>query len=160
MTLICACNGSYYGGGFHPVPEARPDDGLLDFLIIKGVSRATFAKLVGEYAKGNYAKYPKYITHIRSTKMEISAAQSPDTLIMQYEERAKATPLYQEISQITDLYEFRRRANRIVMNDENKALLCEVVSVDELSGRQQVQANMQRNQQPAMAPQRQMGGPN
>ncbi|MBR4954216.1 MAG: YegS/Rv2252/BmrU family lipid kinase [Oscillospiraceae bacterium] len=73
MTLICACNGSYYGGGFHPVPDARPDDGLLDFLIIKGVSRATFAKLVGEYAKGNYAKYPKYITHIRSTKMEISA---------------------------------------------------------------------------------------
>ena len=73
MTLVCACNGSYYGGGFHPVPEARPDDGLLDFLIIKGVSRATFANLVGEYAKGNYAKHPKYITHIRSTKMEITA---------------------------------------------------------------------------------------
>ena len=73
MTLVCACNGSYYGGGFHPVPDARPDDGMLDFLIIKGVSRATFAKLVGEYAKGNYAKHPKYITHIRATKMEITA---------------------------------------------------------------------------------------
>ena len=28
MTLICVCNGQYYGGGFHPVPETDPADGL------------------------------------------------------------------------------------------------------------------------------------
>jgi len=91
MTLVCACNGSYYGGGFHPVPEARPDDGLLDFLIIKGVSRATFAKLVGDYAKGNYAKFPKYITHVRGTKMEITAAN--DIVINIDGERGEASKI-------------------------------------------------------------------
>lgn len=73
MTLICCCNGSYYGGGFHPVPEARPDDGLLDFLLVKGVSRLTFLKVVGGYAKGKYADYPDLITHLRSTEMTIES---------------------------------------------------------------------------------------
>ncbi len=73
MSLICACNGRFYGGGFNPVPEARLDDGLIDFLIVKGVSRLTFVKLVGKYAKGKYADFPKYITHVRSTSMEIES---------------------------------------------------------------------------------------
>lgn len=71
MSLICACNGQYYGGGFHPVPDARPDDGILDFLVIKGVSRAKFLLLVGKYAGGHYADYPQYITHIRARSMDI-----------------------------------------------------------------------------------------
>ena len=73
MSLICACNGSYYGGGFHPVPEARPDDGVLDFLIVKGVSRAGFVRLVGGYAKGRYASMPKYITHVRGERIDIES---------------------------------------------------------------------------------------
>ena len=73
MSLICACNGRFYGGGFNPVPDARPDDGMIDFLIVKGVSRLTFAKLVGKYAKGKYADFPKYITHVRSSAMEIES---------------------------------------------------------------------------------------
>ncbi len=73
MTLICACNGRYYGGGFNPVPEAMPDDGLLDFLIVKGVSRFNFLRLVGNYAKGKYASYPDYITHIKTSVMEIDS---------------------------------------------------------------------------------------
>jgi YegS/Rv2252/BmrU family lipid kinase len=73
MSLICACNGSYYGGGFHPVPEARPDDGVLDFLIVKGVSRLAFVRLVGAYAKGKYAEMPKVITHVRGERIEIES---------------------------------------------------------------------------------------
>ena len=79
MTLICACNGRFYGGGFNPVPDAQLDDGLLDFLIIKGVSRFTFLKLVGGYAKGKYADFPKYINHVRSTSIEID---SQDELVV------------------------------------------------------------------------------
>jgi len=71
MSLICICNGSYYGGGFHPVPEARPDSGTLEFLIVKGVSRLTFLKVVGAYAKGKYKDYPDLITHVRGDSMEI-----------------------------------------------------------------------------------------
>ena len=73
MSLICACNGSYYGGGFHPVPEARPDDGALDFLIVKGLSRLCFVKLIGAYSKGRYADMPSYITHVRGDRIEIES---------------------------------------------------------------------------------------
>ena len=73
MSLICACNGSYYGGGFHPVPEARPDDGVLDFLIVKGVSRLSFVKLIGAYSKGKYASMPQVITRVRGERIEIES---------------------------------------------------------------------------------------
>ena len=73
MSLVCCCNGGWYGGGFNPVPEARPDDGLLDFLIVKGVSRLQFLAIVAAYAKGRYADYPKQITHVRGDSMEIQS---------------------------------------------------------------------------------------
>ena len=73
MTLICACNGRYYGGGFNPVPTAMPDDGTIDFLVIKGVSRLTFARLVVNYAKGQFRRYPQYITHLRGESMTIDS---------------------------------------------------------------------------------------
>ncbi len=76
QTLICACNGSYYGGGFHPVPEARPDDGLLDFLIVKGISRLRFIRLIGGYAKGRYAEMSEYITHLRGERIEIEGDET------------------------------------------------------------------------------------
>ena len=75
MSLICACNGSYYGGGFHPVPEARPDDGVLDFLIVKGVSRLSFVKLIGAYSKGKYAEMSEVITHVRGDDIAIESAE-------------------------------------------------------------------------------------
>ena len=71
MSLVCVCNGSYYGGGFHPVPEARVDDGILDVLIVKGLSRLGFLKAVGAYAKGQYASIPEKITYLRTQSIEI-----------------------------------------------------------------------------------------
>ena len=73
LTLLCACNGRFYGGGFNPVPDAMPDDGLIDFLIVKGVSRLGVAKVVGKYSKGFYREFPELITHIREKYMEIHA---------------------------------------------------------------------------------------
>lgn len=71
-TLICACNGQYYGGFFHPVPEADPCDGLLDFLIVKKVSRLDFISLVRKYAQGRHEEMPKLISHMQSDHMHIS----------------------------------------------------------------------------------------
>ena len=71
QTLACACNGQYYGGGFHPSMTARPDDGMLDMFIVKDVNLLLFAKLVGQYAAGKAAEMPKYVTHVQGTEMEI-----------------------------------------------------------------------------------------
>ena len=60
-TIICICNGRHYGGGFMPVPDAMPDDGVLDMLLIPKISLFTFATLVGKYAKGMYKNYPDLI---------------------------------------------------------------------------------------------------
>ena len=45
------CNGRYYGGGFMPVADARMDDGRLDTLIVRRVSRAKFLRLAPAYAR-------------------------------------------------------------------------------------------------------------
>ena len=44
QTMICACNGRYYGGGFNPVPTADPCDGWLDVLVVRHVSRLQVQK--------------------------------------------------------------------------------------------------------------------
>jgi len=71
ITLACICNGQYYGGGFNPVPEAIPDDGLLDTLIVEPVSRFKVAKIVGRYAKGQFREFPEIFTYIRGHGMDI-----------------------------------------------------------------------------------------
>ena len=53
-AILCICNGRHYGGGFCPMPEAQPDDGILDMLLVGDASRAKFARHVPLYAKGKY----------------------------------------------------------------------------------------------------------
>ncbi len=70
-TLICACNGQWYGGSFHPAPDALLDDGYLDFLLVKGVGRLTVAGLVGKYAAGKAKEYPELIRVHRGQSIRI-----------------------------------------------------------------------------------------
>ena len=71
QTLICACNGRYYGGGFNPVPEADPTDGLLDVLLIKKVSRLQVAQVIGKYKKGLYRQLPELVRHFSTKQVRI-----------------------------------------------------------------------------------------
>ena len=73
FALMCACNGRYYGGGFNPVPDAMPDDGYLDFLIVKGVSRLRFLKVIQKYAKGRYKELSDIILYSRGKNMKIQS---------------------------------------------------------------------------------------
>ncbi len=72
-TMVYVANGSWYGGSFHPVPEARPDDGLLEVLLVAPVSRLTVARVIGKYRSGQYRQYPQYITHRRCRSVRIRA---------------------------------------------------------------------------------------
>lgn len=71
MTMVCVCNGRYYGGGFYAVPEADPRDGALDVLLVKKVTRAQVPGLIGKYKAGRYKELPEYITHYRTDRLEI-----------------------------------------------------------------------------------------
>ena len=71
FTMICVCNGQYYGGGFHPVPEADPTDGRLEVLLVKKVSRLQVLSVVGKYKNGRYKELPHLVRHIRTDKLTI-----------------------------------------------------------------------------------------
>lgn len=67
-TMVCVCNGSWYGGGYNPVPEANIRDGELDVLVVEKVSPLKAATIVKAYKNGNYAQYPDIIHHYRTDK--------------------------------------------------------------------------------------------
>ena len=70
-TMVCVCNGRFYGGGFNPVPEADPQDGLLDVLLVKAVSRLQVLQVVGKYKAGRYAELPDLVRHVRTDAITI-----------------------------------------------------------------------------------------
>lgn len=71
QTMICVCNGRWYGGGFNPVPDAVLDDGLLDVLLVRPVSRLQVASLIGKYKSGRYREFPEIIRHFRVPELRV-----------------------------------------------------------------------------------------
>ena len=70
-TMICLCNGRFYGGGFNPVPEADPTDGLMDVLLVKKVSIFQVPLVIGKYKNGQYKTLPHLVRHLRTHKVRI-----------------------------------------------------------------------------------------
>ena len=74
-ALAAVCNGRYYGGGFMPVAEARMDDGVLNTLVVRKVSRFQFLRFVGAYSKGLYYTLPQVAKCYTAREIVI---ESPD----------------------------------------------------------------------------------
>ena len=70
-TMICACNGRFYGGGFNPVPEADPTDGKLDVLVVDAVTLLQVPQVIGKYKNGQYKLLPKLVKHYRTDRLKI-----------------------------------------------------------------------------------------
>ena len=73
FTLICIANGRCYGSTFRPVPEAEPDDGILDVLLVNPVSRLQVAGIIGKYAEGKYRQLGELVEHVQCTEITITA---------------------------------------------------------------------------------------
>ena len=71
QTFICVCNGRYYGGGFNPIPEADPSDGMLDVLVVKGISRLQVPMAIGKYKDGRYKELGHLATYYKTDKVVI-----------------------------------------------------------------------------------------
>ena len=72
QTMVCVCNGRFYGGGFNPVPEADPADGLLDVLLVKKVSRLQVPGVIGKYKDGRYKELPELVRYFRTSAVKIT----------------------------------------------------------------------------------------
>ena len=79
-AIVCVCNGRHYGGGFMPVADAMPDDGVLDMLVVPRVSRTTFFRLVGQYAKGRYRDYPQLIRDYHGQTISYASLDGADVV--------------------------------------------------------------------------------
>lgn len=71
QTMICACNGRFYGGGFCPVPDADPTDGKLEVLLVKKVSRLKVLGVIGKYKNGRYKELKELVRHFSTDKIRI-----------------------------------------------------------------------------------------
>lgn len=75
FLFALAGNGRYYGGGYCGAPEAVPDDGLLDFILIRTPKLRDVPSLVGIYKKGEHLYDPKFrelLTFRRGKRMEVA----------------------------------------------------------------------------------------
>lgn len=64
FLLTAACNGVCCGGGFYFAPKALIDDGIMNQLIVKSVSRIRFILMVKNFKNGKYEEYPKIMRYI------------------------------------------------------------------------------------------------
>ena len=53
-ALICSCNGRYYGGGFNPISDAMPNDGVMNTIVVSKCSRLNFIRMIKKYSTGRY----------------------------------------------------------------------------------------------------------
>ena len=70
-TFVCVCNGRFYGGGFNPIPEADPADGLLDVLLVDKVSIFQVPAIIGKYKNGQYRQLGKLVRHFRTREVRV-----------------------------------------------------------------------------------------
>jgi diacylglycerol kinase (ATP) len=57
--MFTICNGPREGGGFIIAPGAKIDDGILDFGMVKKVSRLMMFRLIPEFMKGTHTRFPQ-----------------------------------------------------------------------------------------------------
>ena len=74
-TMICICNGRWYGGSFNPVTDSEPDDGILDVLVVEKVNLLQVATVVGDYQKGRYRDHPTLIRRCPCRSLRIECAK-------------------------------------------------------------------------------------
>jgi YegS/Rv2252/BmrU family lipid kinase len=55
--MFTICNGPREGGGFMLAPDAKNDDGVLNYVLVKKCGRLTMFRLVPEFMKGTHPRF-------------------------------------------------------------------------------------------------------
>ena len=63
--MLAICNGRTYGGGFKAAPQADLQDGLLDLVLVKKISRLRIAGVVSTYQQGKHLQDGKVIPELQ-----------------------------------------------------------------------------------------------
>ena len=77
--MAAICNGGYYGGGYQAAPYAAMDDGLLDIVLVKPISRIQIAGILAKYKAGRHMQdadtivleFRSFMTFYRARSVEM-----------------------------------------------------------------------------------------
>ena len=73
-------NGQVYGGGYHAVPKAKLDDGLIDFCTVSEIGIIRIAKVIGIYKKGEHYNNPALADILTVRRCKGAKIESPEVL--------------------------------------------------------------------------------
>jgi diacylglycerol kinase (ATP) len=73
MHDVVVANGQYHGGSMWLAPDARPDDGLFDVLLIGDVTKTDFVRTAAKIYRGTHLSHPK-VELQRSRTVHVDAA--------------------------------------------------------------------------------------
>ena len=75
VTVVVFGNGQYFGGGMHIAPNASVDDGLLDIIILRDLSKLNLLLSLPRVYKGSHLTHGR-ITSLRGKKVRVFADQT------------------------------------------------------------------------------------
>lgn len=82
LLLLAIGNGGYYGGGFNCAAHAVVDDGYVDVIGVKKVSRLTFVRLIKDYKNGTLADNPKWQKVLVQSRCKKVSIKGEDSLVI------------------------------------------------------------------------------
>ena len=71
QTFVCVANARYYGGGFYAIPDAEPDDGKLDILLVKKLRLWQIPGAIAKYKAGRYRELGHIARHFRTDRITV-----------------------------------------------------------------------------------------
>ena len=82
--MMAVCNGRLYGGGYKAAPYARMDDGLLDVVLVKPMSRLRIASVLALYKEGKHLQQDgtvepslsKWMSFVRARRVTLDVLDS------------------------------------------------------------------------------------
>jgi diacylglycerol kinase (ATP) len=94
MHDVIVANGRYHGGAMRLAPDASPDDGLFDVVVIGDISKLDFATTSPKIYSGKYLRHPK-VELVRSSAVSVDA---PERLPIELDgEQVGTTPVRFEV---------------------------------------------------------------
>jgi len=96
LLMLTLCNGAREGGGFMIAPEAKPDDGIFEYVMVDYVSRPMMFRLIPEFMRGTHTRFKQ--VHLGSFRQLKLIADRPLLIHTDGEIFANATTNVQELT--------------------------------------------------------------
>jgi YegS/Rv2252/BmrU family lipid kinase len=76
VALAAVANGRYFGGGMHIAPQARPDDGLLDLVVVPAFPKHVLVRHLPKLYRGTHLAVPG-VAQFRGRHVELEPVGEP-----------------------------------------------------------------------------------